>query len=37
MPNDGRKNVVGHIPAYEHVMMEYVVPNAKFAFTTVKK
>lgn len=37
MPNDGRKNVVGHIPEYEHVMLEYVVPNAKFAFTTVKK
>lgn len=36
MPNNGAKNVVGHVPEYELAMLEYVVPNAKFAFTEVK-
>lgn len=36
MPNNGAKNVVGRIPDYELAMLEYVVPNAKFAFAKVK-
>lgn len=36
MPNNGAKNVVGRIPEYEMPMLEYVVPNAKFAFREVK-
>lgn len=33
MPNNGAKNIVGRIPEYEMAMLEYVVPNVKFAFT----
>lgn len=36
MPNNGAKNVVGRIPEYELPMLEYVVPNKKFAFSEVK-
>ncbi len=36
MPNNGAKNIVGRIPEYELAMLEYVVPNAKFAFSEVK-
>lgn len=32
MPNEGTKNVVGHIPEYELCMLEYVKPNVKFRF-----
>ncbi|TLG72927.1 DUF871 domain-containing protein [Culicoidibacter larvae] len=32
MPNDGRKNVIGHIPIYEHVLLDYVTPWKKFSF-----
>ncbi len=36
MPNNGNKNVVGTIPADELMLLEYVIPNAKFAFKQVK-
>lgn len=26
MPNDGRKNVIGHIPDYERVLLDYIEP-----------
>lgn len=32
MPNNGFKNVVGTLPAYELCMLDYVQPNVKFAF-----
>lgn len=32
MPNDGRKNVVGHIPKNEHMLLDYVTPWKKFGF-----
>ena len=32
MPNDGRKNVIGHLPEYEHVLLNYVEPWKVFAF-----
>lgn len=32
MPNDGRKNVIGHLPEYEHVLMDYANPWTVFAF-----
>jgi len=35
MPNDGRKNVVGVIPDYEEMLLEYLIPNTKFTFIEV--
>lgn len=32
MPNDGRKNVIGHLPEYEHVLLDYASPWTVFAF-----
>jgi hypothetical protein len=32
MPNDGRKNVIGHLPEYEHVLLDYANPWTVFAF-----
>lgn len=32
MPNDGRKNVIGHLPEYEHVLLKYVEPWKLFTF-----
>ncbi len=32
MPNDGRKNVVGSIPANEAMLLDYIVPWKPFAF-----
>lgn len=32
MKNDGRKNVIGHIPSYEMMMLDYVDPWKVFAF-----
>lgn len=36
MPNDGRKNVIGHIPDYEHILLDYIEPWKVFAFQVVK-
>lgn len=35
MPNDGRKNVIGHLPEYEHVLLNYVEPWKVFSFCRV--
>lgn len=35
MPNDGRKNVIGHLPDYEHVLLNYVEPWKVFAFCKI--
>lgn len=35
MPNDGRKNVIGHIPEYELVLLDYIEPWKVFGFTVV--
>lgn len=35
MPNDGRKNVIGHLPDYEHVLLDYIEPLKVFAFCIV--
>lgn len=32
MPNDGRKNVIGHIPECELVLLDYIRPWKRFAF-----
>lgn len=32
MPNDGRKNVIGHLPEYEQVLLNYAEPWKRFAF-----
>lgn len=32
MKNDGRKNVIGHIPVYEHILLDYARPWKRFAF-----
>lgn len=32
MPNDGRKNVIGRLPEYEHVLLQYAEPWKHFAF-----
>ncbi len=32
MPNDGRKNVIGHLPDYEHILLDYAMPWKPFAF-----
>ena len=32
MPNDGRKNVVGHIPENERMLLDYIEPWRPFAF-----
>lgn len=32
MPNDGRKNVIGHLPEYEHLLLDYAKPWTVFAF-----
>lgn len=32
MPNDGRKNVIGHIPEYEKILLDYIQPWKPFAF-----
>lgn len=34
MPNDGRKNVIGSIPNYESILLDYIEPWRPFAFTT---
>ena len=33
MPNDGRKNVIGRLPEYEQVLLDYAAPWKPFAFT----
>lgn len=33
MPNDGRKNVIGHLPEYEHILLDYTEPWKVFALT----
>lgn len=33
MPNDGRKNVIGRLPEYEHILLDYADPWKPFAFT----
>ncbi len=35
MPNDGRKNVIGHLPPYEQILLDYTEPWKVFAFTLV--
>lgn len=35
MVNDGRKNVIGHIPDYELVLLDYIEPWKVFGFTEV--
>ena len=35
MPNDGRKNVIGHLPDYEQILLDYLEPWKVFAFTRV--
>lgn len=35
MPNDGRKNVIGRLPEYEHVLLDYVKPWKVFAFCSI--
>ena len=32
MINDGRKNVIGHLPEYEHILLDYAKPWTVFAF-----
>ena len=32
MPNDGRKNVIGHLPANEMMLLDYIEPWRPFAF-----
>ncbi len=32
MPNDGRKNVIGHLPEYEQILLDYAKPWKHFAF-----
>lgn len=32
MPNDGRKNVIGHIPEYELILLDYIKPWKVFQF-----
>lgn len=34
MPNDGRKNVIGCVPEYEMILLDYIEPWRPFAFTT---
>ena len=33
MPNDGRKNVIGCLPEYEHILLDYADPWKPFTFT----
>lgn len=35
MPNDGRKNVIGHLPEYERILLDYIEPWKIFGFTEV--
>lgn len=35
MPNDGRKNVIGHLPEYEQILLEYIEPWKIFGFQEV--
>lgn len=37
MPNDGRVNVIGHLPAYEHVLLRYAKPWKPFGFVEVDR
>ena len=32
MPNDGRKNVVGHLPEHEMMLLDYLEPWRAFCF-----
>ncbi|MCR1980175.1 DUF871 domain-containing protein, partial [[Clostridium] innocuum] len=32
MPNDGRKNVIGHIPEDENMLLDYIKPWKSFGF-----
>ncbi len=32
MENDGRKNVIGHLPSYEKILLDYAKPWKRFAF-----
>lgn len=32
MPNDGRKNVLGHIPEQEFMLLDFIEPNVPFKF-----
>lgn len=32
MPNDGRKNVIGHLPEHERILLDYADPWKPFAF-----
>lgn len=35
MENDGRKNVIGHLPDYEQILLNYIEPWKVFAFTQI--
>ena len=35
MPNDGRKNVIGHIPEYEQILLSYIEPWKIFGFQEI--
>ena len=37
MPNDGRKNVVGHIPENEMILLDYICPWRRFGFLDAGK
>ncbi|MCF0258446.1 MAG: DUF871 domain-containing protein [Erysipelotrichaceae bacterium] len=32
MPNDGRKNVIGHLPKADHLLLEFIEPHIPFKF-----
>ena len=36
MPYDDRKNIVGHLPNYENILLDFVEPRVKFTFKEVK-
>lgn len=36
MPNDGRKNVIGRLPEYEHILLDYAEPWKVFSFCRVQ-
>lgn len=36
MPNDGRKNVIGHLPGYEQILLDHAEPWRTFSFVTCR-
>lgn len=36
MPNDGRKNVIGHLPGYEQMLLDHAEPWRTFSFVTCR-